>query len=393
MNRKIISLYLRLSFLTAMAPAFFFATYQLFLKGLGLNLLEINLVNAFFGLGVMFFEIPTGAVADIWGRKTSVIIGCLLTGLSFLAYFLATSFWQCVGAELIGALGCTFISGAADAWLVDSLNFCGCRLRLEKIFSQGQKTKTIGVIIGVLGGSLLGTLNLSYPWILSALMMFITSGYLFYKLPEIYFIKPEKANAWKQIITIGRDSFYESVKNREILGMMILSFVLGCAIPATNMYWPIVYKDMGQIEVWGLGLFFLLILGSLRLGTALASKFQKRFKSELTPIILSQVGISIGFILASIFGLPWLSLIGFLGHELFRGSFDLLRQGYLNRRLKQAKRATMLSANSMVSSIGLTLGLMVSGLIAREYSISLSWLVSGIFILTALGLFLLIRKK
>jgi MFS family permease len=350
-------------------------------------------VNTFFGLGIMVFEIPTGAVADIWGRKTSVIIGCLLTGLSFLFYFFAVNFWQCVMAELIGALGSTFISGAADAWMVDSLNFYGCRLQLEKIFSQGQKMKTIGVIIGVLIGSWLGTLNLSYPWMMSSLTMLTATGYLFYKLREDYFIRPKKTNAWRQIIKIGNDSFRESIHNPEILKIMILSFVLGCAVPAANMYWPIVYKEMGQIQTWGLGLFFLLILLALRLGTKVATKIQKKFKLELPLIMISQVGIGIGFILASIFSLPWLSLIGFLGHEFFRGAFDLLRQGYLNRRLTQSKRATMLSANSMVTSIGLTLGLLCSGLLAKEYSISLSWLVSGIFILIALGIILLIRKK
>jgi len=393
MSRKIILMYLRLSFLIALAPAFFFSTYQLFLKSLGLDLLEVNLVNTFFGLGIMVFEIPTGAVADIWGRKTSVIIGCLLTGLSFLFYFFAVNFWQCVMAELIGALGSTFISGAADAWMVDSLNFYGCRLQLEKIFSQGQKMKTIGVIIGVLIGSWLGTLNLSYPWMMSSLTMLTATGYLFYKLREDYFIRPKKTNAWRQIIKIGNDSFRESIHNPEILKIMILSFVLGCAVPAANMYWPIVYKEMGQIQTWGLGLFFLLILLALRLGTKVATKIQKKFKLELPLIMISQVGIGIGFILASIFSLPWLSLIGFLGHEFFRGAFDLLRQGYLNRRLTQSKRATMLSANSMVTSIGLTLGLLCSGLLAKEYSISLSWLVSGIFILIALGIILLIRKK
>ena len=376
-----------------MAPAFFFATYQLFLKGLGLNLLEINLVNCFFGLGIMFFEVPTGAVADIWGRKISVVIGCLLMGISFGAYYFSTNFWQCVGAELLGALGSTFISGAADAWMVDSLSYCKCRLHLEKIFSQGQKFRTIGVIIGVMGGSLLGTLDLSYPWIMSSLTMLFAGGYLFYNLQEIYFIKPEKIGALKQIMLIGHDSFYESIKNPEILGMMILSFVLGCAVPAANMYWPIVYKDMGKTEIWGLGIFFLIILLCLRLGTAVATKLRKKFKSELSLILISQVGIGVGFILASIFSLPWLSLVGFLGHEFSRGAFDLLKQGYLNRRLKQEKRATMLSANSMVTSIGLTLGLFVSGLLAKGYSISLSWLASGIFILIALGIFLIIRKK
>jgi MFS family permease len=93
----------------------------IFLQRGGLSLGQIGGLE--FGAMVLMAvaEVPTGTVADTWGRKTSLVIGAFLHGiatLGVLAEVLSPVFllaYACWGASL------TFLSGASEALLYDSL--------------------------------------------------------------------------------------------------------------------------------------------------------------------------------------------------------------------------------------------------------------------------------
>jgi len=74
----------------------------------GLNLFQINLVNVAFYTTLFVFGIPTGAFADIFGRKTSVVLAGIFNALGTLVYYLATGFLGFAAAEILLAIGSTF---------------------------------------------------------------------------------------------------------------------------------------------------------------------------------------------------------------------------------------------------------------------------------------------
>ncbi len=111
MTQKIIRNYATFMLLEGIALSFFFGTYTLFLFDKGLNLFEINFINFSFMTANFLLEIPTGAIADLIGRKKSVVIGLAIYSFSFFIYFLSDSFWQFLLAEIIGALAFTVFLG------------------------------------------------------------------------------------------------------------------------------------------------------------------------------------------------------------------------------------------------------------------------------------------
>ena len=133
-----------------------------------MSLLEINLINGFFMAAVFLLEVPTGAFADATSRVRSIVSGSLLLAVSFGAYFFAHSFWQFVGAEIIGALGQSLINGAIQSWLISWLNTLGESQRLKKLFARQVSISQIGIMVGALVGSQLGSYNLAWPWLASA---------------------------------------------------------------------------------------------------------------------------------------------------------------------------------------------------------------------------------
>src|SRR5512147_922315 len=101
--------------------AFLTPAYPLFLLSRGLDLFEINVVFAVYLITAFLFEVPTGAVADVFGRKVSFILSCAVRAFAFGYYWFAHSLLDCIVAELIDAVGTTLATGALDAWAVDLL--------------------------------------------------------------------------------------------------------------------------------------------------------------------------------------------------------------------------------------------------------------------------------
>lgn len=88
-----------------------------FLHRIGLGYGRMFLLEALFSGAMMALEIPTGVVADRWGRKVSLFWGSVLMGLGFLAFGFVRSFGLLAAAEIICALGMTLVSGADSALL------------------------------------------------------------------------------------------------------------------------------------------------------------------------------------------------------------------------------------------------------------------------------------
>ena len=127
---------------STLAASFIWGINTLFLLDAGLTNTEAFLANTFFTIGEVIFEVPTGIVADISGRRTSYLLGTVTLAVSTAIYLLAwyihapLLLWA-ISSILLG-LGFTFFSGATEAWLVDALKFAEYKGSLDAVFAKGQ---------------------------------------------------------------------------------------------------------------------------------------------------------------------------------------------------------------------------------------------------------------
>ena len=148
--------YLVLTLFTTLAASFIWGINTLFLLDAGLDNTQAFTVNAFFTVGQVLFEVPTGVVADTRGRRFSFLLGAATLLLSTLLYLVM---WQ-VRAGLLGwaiasillGLGFTFFSGATEAWLVDALKATGFRGTLESVFAKAQIVSGAAMLTGSVAG-------------------------------------------------------------------------------------------------------------------------------------------------------------------------------------------------------------------------------------------------
>src|SRR5438552_261491 len=140
---------------------------------------EAFAANAFFTLGEVIFEVPTGVVADTRGRRFSYLLGAATLLVSTLLYLLmwgihAPLLGWAVASMLLG-LGFTFFSGATEAWLVDALAAAGFTGHLEQIFGRAQTVSGAAMLVGTVSGGLIAQwTSLGVPYVIRAAMLGVT---------------------------------------------------------------------------------------------------------------------------------------------------------------------------------------------------------------------------
>lgn len=132
-----------------------------FFQAFGLSMEQIFQLQAIFGFGVALFEVPTGYIADLFGRKASLVVGSALSSLGFCGFVVGTSFGHFAGAEVVLALGAACISGSDEALLYDSLPRED-RKRTAHAFANYQLSEQIGESVASLIGGFLATVSLAY---------------------------------------------------------------------------------------------------------------------------------------------------------------------------------------------------------------------------------------
>lgn len=123
-----------------------------FMQWGGLNMTQVMLLQSVFTLGIFLFEVPTGVVADIYGRRISLILGSLVGVLGFSLYVSSPRFGLFVLGELIVAVAFTLRSGANEALLYESLP---CKSEAHQAFAKLGTIAMTGVMLGPLLGSML----------------------------------------------------------------------------------------------------------------------------------------------------------------------------------------------------------------------------------------------
>ena len=95
------------------------------MDGRGLSLTEVGVIESFFWLTVIIAEVPTGAIADRFGRRISLALGAIMFAISTVIFALADGFSPLLGSYLVMGIAMTLYSGAGDALLFDTLRVLG----------------------------------------------------------------------------------------------------------------------------------------------------------------------------------------------------------------------------------------------------------------------------
>ena len=132
---------------TTMAVFPFMVIYFL---DLGFSFSQYFMLIGVWTAGTVFFEVPTGVVADSYSRKWSVITGLGIAGVSAIGLGLTDSYPLLLGLFAINGIGFTFFSGAEDAWAIDNLYHYDRGDLIKAFYAKNQAIMYLGMVAGPL---------------------------------------------------------------------------------------------------------------------------------------------------------------------------------------------------------------------------------------------------
>ncbi|HLZ57209.1 MAG TPA: MFS transporter [Ktedonosporobacter sp.] len=135
----------------------------------GLSLSQAALTDVTFFVAAALAEVPTGMVADRFGRKTSLLIGSALMGTSTLAWVFAPTLPLILLAYICLGIGFTFLSGAEDALFYESVQLAGRGADYTRLVGRGAATMTGALALGSVASGLLASVALPLPFLVAVL--------------------------------------------------------------------------------------------------------------------------------------------------------------------------------------------------------------------------------
>ena len=139
----------------------------LFVRELGFSPLELVLAGTALEVAYFAFEIPTGIVADTYGRRLSIIAGVAGLGVGFVATGLANGVWLVLGAAAFMGFTWTFKSGADEAWVTDEVGVESAGAR----FRQARRRRASARWLGIGAAVALALVDLRLPIVAGGVVM------------------------------------------------------------------------------------------------------------------------------------------------------------------------------------------------------------------------------
>lgn len=316
----------------------------LYLLNRGFSMTQITLLGSVFWLVLVLFEIPTGSVADKVGRKASLMCACVLSSIGMIYFGISKTFVSVLISYIIWAIGVTFESGAASAFLYDSLKEMGREEEYTKFMGGAMSISFISASIGAVAAGFLGSIQLNVPILLNGgitiIMFFIT----------LTFKEPEITRTSEPYLRHVKSSIQYASKHPQVRSIILYYALVFSILWILQVFYQPYLKNLGFV-VGYIGIIYFL----MKLVGAAASAMSAKFKDyvgewtwlKLLPFVLAGSIFFMGMSTTRI-GVSFIFVNSFL-HAI---STPII-SAYVNKRIPSEKRATILSLMSLVNSFAM----------------------------------------
>lgn len=378
--------------------------WMIFLAAKGFSLLELGIMEGVFHATSILMEVPTGAVADLWGRRTSRIAGRLFFLVSLLLMFFAENFFLQVLGFSFCALSYNLESGAGEALLYDSLKGLEREETYMKINSRKELLLQAAWILSFLGGGYLAVRSYPRLFALTAFLCLAATGValLFVEPPVVDppimyppgahppVVDPPVGGIFSSIVDRGREGV-SLLKDRPVVFLLIVYTELIFTFTTILFFFLQTNWKAGGLTEWDIGLIYALRCGLSGVTGLFAPGVEKRLRPRRILIAMPLLLIICLWGVA----LSPRGILFFIITGLLEGIIIIALSDYINRRIPSGIRATVLSFQSMVFSFFMILLFPLVGMIGDRVSLSVAFLLCAVIgtVLYFIFLYVFGRKK
>jgi MFS family permease len=399
-SRTIQRTYLVLTLFTTLAASFIWGINTLFLLDAGLDNTQAFTVNAFYTVGQVLFEVPTGVVADARGRRLSFLLGAGTLTVATLLYLVM---WQVQAglaawaiASILLGLGFTFFSGATQAWLVDALSATGYQGTLESVLARAQIVSGGAMLIGsVMGGFIAQATNLGVPYLVRAALLGVTFLIALVFMHDLGFKPVRGTSVGAEVRTVLRGSIDGGFRNPPVRWLMLAApFSAGISTYVFYAFQPYLLELYGDPSAYGIaGLAAAIIAGAQIAGGILVPKVRLLFRRRTDVLITVGVGTVVIFVLVGSTSSFVVAVALIVAWSLAFAIEGPVRQAFINGVIPSEQRATVLSMDNLMGSAGGVIAQPALGRVADVNGYAASYMVAAGLQALSLPFLLLARRE
>ena len=336
----------------------------LFFKEHNLTLFEVMILQAVYSVSVALFEIPSGYIADVFGRKNTIILSTIFSFLGFMIFSNYSYFYVFIFAEILVGIGGSLMSGADSALIYDTLIENNLEESYNKIegrnYAIGNFSESIA---GVLGG-VLATFSIFLPVYVQTFILFFSIPIAFSLIePNTYYLRREK----NSLISIIKTVRLTLIENRRLRWLIIFSSSIGLGTLSIAWFAQPFFKDI-NIDL----VYFGVLWATLNFSAGITSYFSHYFRRKNNSMlyIFLTICLALSFImighLNSLISLLFIYLIYFI-----RGVLTPILKTEINIHSSSRRRATILSIRSFIIRISFAICAPILAFTTEFYTLSI----------------------
>ncbi len=349
------------------------------LKDRGLSLTQVTILDVPFFLLMVLAEVPTGAIADRYGRRVSLMVGSCMFAVAVFVFGIADNYVVILLSYTAWGFGMTFQSGADTAILYDSLKAAGREDDFQKINSRLWALTSGSVLAAILlGAPLAAATSYTFPILLSAGIALAAVPVAF-SMHEPRHGDDEEKEPYLQTVATGiRDAW-----NRPALRYIILFSALLGAVTFAPLIFVQPFLDEHGVGTGNLGVWQAPVRGAGVIAALLVHQFVAR-TGQRTAFLAMPAAIAVAMFALAGFDFLWASM-AFLVVGAVAGMQNPVLATYVNKRIPSERRATMLSVQALIASLILAGMEPMAGIIADGAGLRAMFLAFGAIIVVLGG--------
>lgn len=357
---------------------YFIPIMILFLQFHRLSYTEIFLLYAIQSFVVFLLEIPSGVFADLFGKKAALIISraCLIPAYALFAA--ADNFWIFLLAMIFMALNKAFKSGTHKAYIYDYLEQQQSKIIPSEVFGKNKFWARMGeALASAAGGFIAARLGFPVVFVFALIPAFVNliNALTYEKIQEKHRVRKFRLSV--HFKHIG-ESLVE-IKGTKIVQRLIINSAIfvSCMEASEKFFQP--YMVEAQIPIEWFGIVYMIIL----IITAFGSRYAYLFEAKCRRTDIANISGWMGIVPFMILGLRFISISGIFLFFIILFLKSARRPAMiteLNTHISSAKRATILSTDSLFRALFLFAFLPIIGHLSDSFSIYTAMFIIGILL-------------
>jgi len=377
---------------------FFDAFFILFLVESGMSYTQIGLLYGVREIFINAFEIPSGIIADTYGRKTSLIGSLLVYIISFVIFYYSKQFWLFMLAFILYGIADAFRSGTHKGMIMDYLKMNEWSDQKINYYGHTRSWSQKGSAISSLIAGLLIFFSGQYHSVfLYSIIPYLLNLFLILTYPkDLNHSFTQKRNS-KTAVIMSIRTLYHTVKLPRVIKIINISALHTAYLKAVKDYIqplmvnvalliPLMTNTETQKKnglVIGIIYFFIYLLTSH--ASQLSAKIAIRMPKS-SPMITLLLGLSFGLLSGVFyyFNLWVIALLFFIGIYIIENVRKPILTGYIADQVPSEILTSVISVQSLLRTIITAILALFFGIIADTYGIGVSFIVISLFLLILL---------